>query len=832
MELPPKRESGKLGKPILLIANCFAAELPNGEVYHYDIELDLKNASSKNRRKIIDNLLKTHVKFEDHHPAYDGMKNLYSRKPLSITRENIIYEAEQKKINITIKTVCKKDSLGHAISIDPLQSVFAGQVNSVSQEAIMVLQVVLRFRPSVIFYPTTRDIFCRPSAQDACQISGGQEIWTGYHQSLRLGQRKPMLNMDVMARAFVKKGPLLNIIADILNLGVSQLSTRKWLKYSDVSKLNNELKGVSIQTTHLKSNQKRYRIRELTKDANNLMLNCSNNDEQLKITMADYFSKNYQPLKYPHFPCVQVNNKDIFLPIEVCEIMEDQPCQLKLSQKQRNEFTKFAVRSPKQRFDAIVKVLKDSKAIKDIHLKEFDMKISEEPIKLESRVIEAPKLRYTSGTTVKPVDGSWNMKERQYFRAAVVNAWVLISFADPRFCGFDALVNFAGLLCKIASEHGVSMRRPDTMYVVDNHQDMSVQGILTQARKLYNADLAVLVLPHRDKDIYEEIKRVTEASLGIVTQCVTDVSVSKKCTPSAVSNICQKLNAKMGGINSSLVPYEIPLIFSKPVIIMGSTSVLPTSHHADIGRLVSAVGSLDAYPCQYAATVRTQPFSSCKEKKKRNKLILDLKPMVLELLTAFYKKSRGRKPERIIFFRSGACENQFRNIRDYEVKCIREACSLLQPEYEPDVTFIALQKRHHVRFAPQDIASGCGKAGNIPPGTVVDTEVVHPLNFDFYLCGHLGSQGTSKPCHYTVLEDDSDLSADELQKLTYYLCHTYARCTKSISYPAPVRYAELAAARFHQHYNRKYEDSFFNDEVEDCKNFEIVDELKNTMYFI
>ncbi|GIY90918.1 protein argonaute 1A [Caerostris extrusa] len=370
--------------------NCFATELPNGEVYHYDIELNLKHQSSKNCRKIIDNLLKTHVKFEDHHPAYDGKKNLYSRKPLSIITENIIYEAEQKKLCITIKTVRKNDSLGNSISLDPLlHSVFAGQVNSVSQEAIMVLQGVLRFRPSVVFYPTARDIFCRPSAQDVCQISGGQEIWTGYHQSLRLGQRKPMLNVDVTARAFLKKGPLLNIIADILNLDVSQLFTMKLLRDSDIRELNKKLKGVAIQTTHLKTNQMRYRIRELSRmNANNLMLNCSNNDEQFKITVADYFSKNYQPLKYPHFPCVQVNNKDIFLPIEVCEIVKDQPWQ-KLSQKQRNELTNFAVRSPKQRFDAIVKVLKDSKAINEIHLKEFDIKILEEPIKLESRVIEA-----------------------------------------------------------------------------------------------------------------------------------------------------------------------------------------------------------------------------------------------------------------------------------------------------------------------------------------------------------------------------------------------------------------------------------------------------------
>ena len=43
------------------------------------------------------------------------------------------------------------------------------------------------------------------------------------------------------------------------------------------------------------------------------------------------------------------------------------------------------------------------------------------------------------------------------------------------------------------------------------------------------------------------------------------------------------------------------------------------------------------------------------------------------------------------------------------------------------------------------------------------------------------------------------LTPDELQSLTYYLCHMYARCQRSVSYPAPTYYAHLAAFRARVH---------------------------------
>lgn len=68
-------------------------------------------------------------------------------------------------------------------------------------------------------------------------------------------------------------------------------------------------------------------------------------------------------------------------------------------------------------------------------------------------------------------------------------------------------------------------------------------------------------------------------------------------------------------------------------------------------------------------------------------------------------------------------------------------------------------------------------------------------------------QGTSKPTHYYVLVDDNEFTADELQKLTFWTTHIYVRCTKSISVPAPVAYAHLAAYRARLHTMEQFKDS-------------------------
>nr|CAD7395763.1 unnamed protein product [Timema cristinae] len=100
-----------------------------------------------------------------------------------------------------------------------------------------------------------------------------------------------------------------------------------------------------------------------------------------------------------------------------------------------------------------------------------------------------------------------------------------------------------------------------------------------------------------------------------------------------------------------------------------------------------------------------------------------------------------------------------------------------------------------------------GRSKNVPAGTIVDTVITHPTDFDFYLCSHQGIQGTSRPTHYFVLWDDNRLSADQLHHLTYQLCHTYVRCTRAVSIPAPAYYAHLVAFRARYHMCEKEQES-------------------------
>lgn len=39
---------------------------------------------------------------------------------------------------------------------------------------------------------------------------------------------------------------------------------------------------------------------------------------------------------------------------------------------------------------------------------------------------------------------------------------------------------------------------------------------------------------------------------------------------------------------------------------------------------------------------------------------------------------------------------------------------------------------------------------------------------------------------FSVLYDDNNFNPDSLQKLTFSLCHVYARATRSVSIPPPV----------------------------------------------
>lgn len=127
------------------------------------------------------------------------------------------------------------------------------------------------------------------------------------------------------------------------------------------------------------------------------------------------------------------------------------------------------------------------------------------------------------------------------------------------------------------------------------------------------------------------MKRVGDTLLGMATQCVQAKNVNKT-SPQTLSNLCLKINVKLGGINSILVPSIRPKVFNEPVIFLGADVTHPPAGDNKKPSIAAVVGSMDAHPSRYAATVRVQ--------QHRQEIIQELSSMV-RYATSTYQYCAG-----------------------------------------------------------------------------------------------------------------------------------------------------------------------------------------------
>ena len=145
-------------------------------------------------------------------------------------------------------------------------------------------------------------------------------------------------------------------------------------------------------------------------------------------------------------------------------------------------------------------------------------------------------------------------------------------------------------------------------------------------------------------------------------------------------------------------------------LFLGADVTHPGAGDKSNPSIAAVVASKDSYPTLYNAEVRVQ--------KHRQEMIDDLKEMVKTLLKKFRASTRVI-PEKIIFYRDGVSEGQFRDVLIYELSAIQRACLELQEGYTPAITFIVVQKRHHARFFAVNPKDQVGKSKNIPAGALV-----------------------------------------------------------------------------------------------------------------
>lgn len=193
--------------------------------------------------------------------------------------------------------------------------------------------------------------------------------------------------------------------------------------------------------------------------------------------------------------------------------------------------------------------------------------------------------------------------------------------------------------------------------------------------------------------------------------------------------------------------------------------------------------SRDKHFNKYYTTVRLQ-------KPGKELLVQEDKDNVTSMVEEVLRETK-RTPRNLLFYRDGVGEGMYQQVVEQELQRLRTkvaeiyAMKKLEP---PKITFVIVQKRNHLRSVDEKSFDR-----NPPPGTYVDDVTVIDEGADnFYMYSHLALAGTARPTHYQIQVNEIGFAKRQLAEFTFALAHLHQGCTKSVSLPACVYYADLA----------------------------------------
>ncbi|XP_047068378.1 protein argonaute 1A-like [Lolium rigidum] len=678
---------------------------------------------------------------------------------------------------------------------------------------LQALHIVLRELPTEEWYNRYAGSIYSPCIRGHQQLGDFLESRRGFHQSIRPTQSGLMLNIDQSSTVFIKPLLVMDFVKMLLNRDISDTQ----LTGTDLLKIVKALEGVKVHV--LCNMHKEYCVSGVTsQSAEELIFPVdSHGTREPRETVLQYFQKRYGvSIQYKSLNCLQVGTpqRPKFLPLEVCKIAKGQRYSKQLNRgKQMEDFLKVAKQPPHEREKGILRALhfthRNQCAVK------LGIKIEDELVSLLAHILSPPLLKFNDyGMTRSflPHYGIWNMMGKKMVKGGRVNSWACINFSlhvrqneATNFCYELAIMCLAsGMGFNLSPVLSVETAKPEHAQLALTSLHSNVMAKLGPGR---NLDLLLVILPDKNGSLYGDLKRICETDIGLVSQCCLSKHVLRK-NKQYLANVALKINVKMGGRNTVLndaLEKKLPHVGDTPTIFFGATVTHPPPGKCSSPSIASVVASQD-WPevTRYAGLVSSQPghhewINNLVELQYDSEKGVVTGGMIREHLISFYRVT-GQKPQRIIFYRNGVSKGQYSQVLKNELCAIKLACKSLEKDYNPTITYVVVQKRHRTRLFPADYRDKpSDSTGNLWPGSVVDSVICHPDEFDFYLCSHSCSRdkgrGTIRPMYYHVLWDENKFLAGDFQTLTYYLCYMYAGCTHSISIVPPLRYARRLASR-------------------------------------
>eukprot|EP00026_Physarum_polycephalum_P002732 Phypoly_transcript_02740.p1 GENE.Phypoly_transcript_02740~~Phypoly_transcript_02740.p1 ORF type:complete len:802 (+),score=91.40 Phypoly_transcript_02740:51-2456(+) len=627
-------------------------------------------------------------------------------------------------------------------------------------------------------------------AEEVVGRKGSFFVWPGYKTTLTRTCSGLLLNAELKSKV-VRKETVLYFITQP--------------KPKSQQEAQALLEGRSVIAGY---NNKAYRITKIDYDMSPNKTTFVNKKTGQPITVLAYMQERYPEIKgidgnqplivyIPKRGATGYVGEPIYLIPQLCVLTG-------LSDEWRTDFammTSFKDKTlikPQERFakfNTLITGFVDPKLIEKAKLHSWQVAVNPQPLELRGRRLDPEALvmkdNAKKDALLHNANGEWtphqqNLKFHFVPGDSPKVHWAVIYPKDM------SLGEFAQTFNMVASGAGLELEPPAVC---------ELDKMNTDGAGYYNALVALkkpiqfvlCVLPSRAEDRYNKIKSVYCTATPVVSQCILQQTLRPKNMHSVSTKLVFQIVAKLGG--APWILKDSGLSDFKRVMIIG----IDVSHNKGKPSTVGMVASMNNTISKFYSQV----YQNSPGNQNVTQLGLFIKNSFQE-----YKKRNGTFPMSILVYRDGLGESQIKAGVDAEYQQI--IASLKEgkvPVHE--VIYVVVQKKIDVRFAmPQG-----NTLVNAPSGTVVDTGVVASAErhqekgtlCDFYLIGQSHKQGkkdadgTMNPAHYWVRHsnpnDKESMSIDQIQSLTYKLCHLYYNWTGTISAPALCKYAKVLATR-------------------------------------
>ncbi|KAL5290574.1 AGO2.2 family protein [Megaselia abdita] len=756
--------------------------------YHYDVKI-MPDRPKKFMRPAFEKFCST--VFPNALIAYDGKASCYSitklDRKLLATKAITVSPEVGKPMEMAVTLTETKDSM---VDLTALKSYQNNSISEKPMRALQCLEVALIQPCHKMGVRSGRSFYYQP--QRPQDLGSGYELWYGLFQSVILGERL-LFNIDVSHKAFMKPVSVIDML---------QSANHRGRNNSNDNSLYGILKNKDIVYTPPKefnAASKSFKLFCLGNSADSEFFDLEDKPavggskaikgKKRRMSIQQYYREKGYEIKFPNYKLLKTKNGACY-PMELCKIAEGQSDD-NSSSKVVSQIVKYAASNTQERKAKIMELFKHFHGTRSPIIERFGVTLGDKFIRLEASRLFAPNISYRGGN-LKPFKGKWNLTDNLKFLepAAPVPSplkWAIVNL--DQYTKRGTLENSSDKLVPLAFKMGICLEKRAAYF---DPSSKSVQQIFDSI-KSDGYQFALVVLGDYGEFSYAKVKQRAELQCGVVTQCIKSATIANRFDNSTINNILLKLNAKLNGVNHKVDSNSNPpLVANNYVMFVGADVTHPSPQQRTMPSVVGVVSSTDSSGAMY----NMQHFYQ----EPRKEIILDMKEIMVEHIKLYAKNNKGCLPTHIFYYRDGVADGQFEQVKEDELKkgmefAFAEVAKLSKTVYKPKLICIIVQKRNHTRLFPLENGPSFGRMLNVYPGTVVDKVICHPKMKEFFLVSHESGLGTAKPAKYIVIRDDANVKLDDIQKLTYNLCHLFPRCNKAVSYPAPAYLAHLVAAR-------------------------------------